>query len=92
MNCPKCLGEVSNVDTFCPSCGEFLKEQEFERRREDRSFHEADFKATEKGAKRLIVACPKCKQKLSVPEQETVLDVTCPKCQATFRYDFQEKS
>jgi len=89
LKCAKCSETVSDVDTFCSSCGCFLKEQQFERKREDHSSYEAEVKAAEQGAERAIVACPQCGQKLSVPKYQRALRITCPQCRNVFTCDFQ---
>jgi len=89
LKCPKCSEKISKVDTFCPSCGEFLKSQKFEREEKDRSSYQADLKAAKKqAAEKAVVVCPKCGQQLSIPKHNTALMVSCPRCKNTFRHNF----
>jgi len=85
LKCPKCSEGISKVDTYCPSCGEFLKTQKFERKREEKVNLNVDLLPPESTPERSVVACPQCGQKLSVPKQKAVLMITCPKCGNTFR-------
>ncbi len=87
MKCPKCSDEIDRVDTFCPSCGQFLKEHKFERKREEHPSGNASFEPPQSAPERDIVACPKCGQKLSIPKQKMTLDITCPSCRTAFRHN-----
>ena len=39
---------------------------------------------------KVIVICPywDCQKKLRLPKKQTVLKISCPRCQNTFRYEY----